>query len=190
MKRRQLLFWTSCSRATPPTLLICIFVSPWYPKWKHVLWAQETFICILWVSFSSFFSLSLTEPLVFGVSSAYNKEANWIYFCLVQFSGEDTRTSCPWFAQTLRHQFSVSFFPCSSIWQSYQVFGVSSVICGHEELNTFLLLLSSVGHNLEYREHGFQWNIYICGWRVAGSHGHKNMHQLGLRGKCQVGHFI
>ena len=38
------------------------------------------------------------------------------------------------------------------------MFGVSSVICGYEELNAFLKFLSSVGRDLEYREHGFQWN--------------------------------
>ena len=82
MKRRQLLSWISCSRATPPTLLICIFVSPWYPKWEHVLWAQETFLCILGVSFSSFFS-QFDKPLVFGVSSAHiiRKLTEFISFC-------------------------------------------------------------------------------------------------------------
>ena len=38
-------------------------------------------------------SISVTKPLVFGVSSEYNKEANWVDF-LLHFSGEDT-TPCP-----------------------------------------------------------------------------------------------
>ena len=57
-------------------LLICIFVSPCFPNWEHVLRALETFISF-GVSFSSFF-LSFTRRRVFGVSSESNKETNWI----------------------------------------------------------------------------------------------------------------
>ena len=128
-----------------PTLLICIFVSPWYPKWEHVLWAQETFLGILGVSFSSFFSQNLSKPLVFGVLPEYNKGANWIYF-FSQFSGEDTTLQvssvCSKNGEQAFVQFSVSFLPCSaSIWQGYQVFRVLCVICRYEELNSFFIVV-------------------------------------------------
>ena len=161
MKRRQLLFWISCPRATPPTLLISIFVSPWYPKWEHVLWAQEAFLCILEVSFSSLSSQNLTKPLVFGALSEYNKEANWIYLFL-QFSGEDI-TLCPqplkeWRTglRTILGEFLSVFFylaKLSSVWCAKCNMRVWGTKC------FLLLLLSSVGRDHEYREHGFQWNI-------------------------------
>ena len=123
MKRRQLLF-----RVPVQHLLICIFVSPCFPNWEHVLRALETFISF-GVSFSSFF-LSLTRRRVFGVSSESNKETNWIFnFLFLQFSGEDTTSPCPWFVQRMENRRTYTpilgrFLSCSSVWQGYQVLGV------------------------------------------------------------------
>ena len=192
MKRRQLLFWISCPRATPPTLLISIFVSPWYPKWEHVLWTQEAFLCILEVSFSSLSSQNLTKPLVFGILSECNKEANWIYFFL-QYSGEETSPcvlSRSKNGEQAFIQFSVSFFPCSSIWQSYQVFRMSSVICGYEELNAFyyycylqLDATTNTGNTDSSGTFRFVDHELLA---------HKSVHLVGLRGWTLhlTGHFI
>ena len=85
MKRRQLLF-----RVPVQHLLICIFVSPCFPNWEHVLRALQTFISF-GVSFSSFF-VPLTTFLVFGVSFDWIKNLTEVSTSYFQFSSA-TKTS-------------------------------------------------------------------------------------------------
>ena len=136
--------------------LICILVSPRCSNREHVLRAGETFR-YLGVRFSSFlfWQLDKTPCTVSGVSSEYNKEANWISTFYFWYSAVKALPRVLGLFEEWRVIFG-KFLPCSSIWQGYltchiQIWGTNSFF-----LVIFSWMRSRVSLRMEYREHASQ----------------------------------